>query len=133
MRGSTSPSKHAVKSSIMPPASRRLGRETAGTILNQQMAPRSCVNPGPTIIATEPIKAATGIAIIGVVPTLIATEGGLGRAGGGQTKDRFAARVRCRSESGLADPNIGHRTRSEYLRSHSSFLHGFPDCRGQQC
>src|SRR3954447_4789989 len=44
----------------------------------------------PTIIATEPIKAATGIAIIGVVPTLIATEGGLGRTWGGQTNDRFA-------------------------------------------
>src|SRR4051794_15816749 len=34
----------------------------------------------PTIIATEPIKAATGIAIIAAVPTLMATDGGLGRA-----------------------------------------------------
>src|SRR3954453_416589 len=46
MRGSMSPAKHAVKSSIMPLASRRLGRETAGTFVNQQLGPRSCVNPG---------------------------------------------------------------------------------------
>src|SRR4051794_23964621 len=45
MRGSMSPAKHAVKSSIMPLASRRLGRETAGTFVNQQLGPRSCVNP----------------------------------------------------------------------------------------
>src|SRR4051812_28315899 len=31
----------------MPLASRRLGRETVGTTLNQQPAPRSCVNPAP--------------------------------------------------------------------------------------
>jgi hypothetical protein len=30
----------------MPLASRRLKRETADTIINQQPAPRSCVNPG---------------------------------------------------------------------------------------
>jgi hypothetical protein len=35
-RESTSPVKHAVKSSIMPLASRRLERETACTIVNQQ-------------------------------------------------------------------------------------------------
>src|SRR5208283_1187347 len=34
----------------------------------------------PTIIATEPRLAATGIAIIGAVPTLIAPDGRLGRA-----------------------------------------------------
>src|SRR3954470_16542777 len=45
-RGSTSPSKHAVKSLIIPVASRHLGRETVGTTLNQQLGLRSCVNPG---------------------------------------------------------------------------------------
>jgi hypothetical protein len=38
------PSKHAVKSSIMPLASRRLEQETAGTFVNQQLDPPSCVN-----------------------------------------------------------------------------------------
>src|SRR5689334_10937018 len=46
MRGSTSPSKQVVKFSIMPLASRRLDGETDGTTINQQSAPRSCVNPG---------------------------------------------------------------------------------------
>src|SRR5689334_8556063 len=45
MRGSTSPSKQVVKFSIMPLASRRLDGETDGTTINQQSAPRSCVNP----------------------------------------------------------------------------------------
>src|SRR5690242_7349362 len=47
MRGSTSPSKHVVKFSIMPLASRHLERETVGITINinQQLSPRSCVNP----------------------------------------------------------------------------------------
>ena len=40
-----------------------------------------------TITARGRIKAATGIAIIGVLPTLIARDGGLG----GHGNDRFAA------------------------------------------
>jgi DNA invertase Pin-like site-specific DNA recombinase len=35
----------------MPLASRRRGRATAGTLLNQQRGLRSCVNPGPGLEA----------------------------------------------------------------------------------
>src|SRR3954463_13891184 len=57
MRGSMSPAKHAVKSSIMPLASRRLGRETAGTFVNQQLGPRSCVNPAARGLSAELMEA----------------------------------------------------------------------------
>src|ERR1044072_6691612 len=36
----------------MPLASHRLARETAGTILNQQSAPGSCVNPAEALDTT---------------------------------------------------------------------------------
>jgi hypothetical protein len=61
------------------------------------------------ITAPGRIKAATGIAIIGVVPTLIARDGGLGW--GAQANDRFAACSIERIRNGLAGPDIGHRTR----------------------
>src|SRR3954454_2611503 len=41
----------------MPLASRRFERETAGTILNQQMAPRSCVNPSESTAMTDAARA----------------------------------------------------------------------------
>jgi len=41
-------------------ASRHLERETAGTILNQQMAPRSCINPSESTTMTDVARAFRG-------------------------------------------------------------------------
>src|SRR3954466_715443 len=46
---------YAFESSIMPLDSRRLGQKTAGTILNQQPARCSCVNPGLEARPPQPL------------------------------------------------------------------------------
>jgi hypothetical protein len=91
---------------VLPPCARdrhRQGRDPQGlgkcselqsSVRGIAIIGRSCPRSlqrfrgaGPTITATGRIKIATGIAIVGVVPTLIATARGRGR----HTNDRFLA------------------------------------------